>query len=105
MLDALLAVVSEIGAMHGQVAIAWVGAKGVFPFIGPRTRALLDDDLAAATLRLTGGQLRRLDEVSAVPLGYPHELLAAPAQRASLTGNRWEQIVPPWYVSQPIRPH
>jgi len=78
-LDALLAVGEELGANPGQVAIAWVSAKGVLPVLGPRTRAQFDEN-------------RRLDEVSAVPLGYPHELLAAPEQRAVMTGDRWEQI-------------
>ncbi|UQA58744.1 hypothetical protein [Polyangium aurulentum] len=36
--------------------------------------------------------LRRLDEVSRVPLGYPHELLAADEQRAIMTGHRWDRI-------------
>jgi hypothetical protein len=30
--------------------------------------------------------------VSAVPAGYPHELLASEGVRAMLTGNRWSQI-------------
>ena len=92
LIDALVAVADEIGANPGQVAIAWVRAKGVLPVIGPRTRAQLDDNLAAATLRLGDEHLRRLDEISAVPLGYPHELLAAAEQRAIMTGNRWDQI-------------
>ncbi len=91
-LDALIAVADEIGCTPGQVAIAWVRAKGVLPVIGPRTRAQLDDNLVAATLQLSDHQLRRLDSVSAVPLGYPHELLAAPTQRAIMTGNRWDRI-------------
>lgn len=91
-LDALIAVASEIGASPGQVAIAWVSAKGVLPVIGPRTRAQLDENLGAAALTLDEAHLRRLDEVSAVPLGYPHELLAAPEQRAIMTGGRWDQI-------------
>ncbi|KYF93782.1 hypothetical protein BE17_07195 [Sorangium cellulosum] len=69
-----------------------MSARGVLPVIGPRTRAQLDDNLAAAALRLTDDQLRRLDEVSAVRLGYPHELLASPTQRANITGSRWDQI-------------
>ncbi|AKT41536.1 aldo/keto reductase [Chondromyces crocatus] len=91
-LDALLAIGEELGVSPGQVAIAWVRAKGVLPVLGPRTRAQLDDNLAAATLTLTSEQVRRLDEVSAVPLGYPHELLAAPQSRAIMTGGRWDQI-------------
>lgn len=92
LLDALEAVAAETGANPGQVAIAWVRAKGVLPVIGPRTRAQLDDNLAAATLALGAEHLRRLDEASRVPLGYPHELLAAAEQRAIMTGNRWDQI-------------
>jgi len=81
-----------IGANPGQVAIAWVSAKGVLPILGPRTRAQLDENLVAATLKLDNDHIRRLDEVSAVPLGYPHELLAAADHRATMTGNRWDQI-------------
>lgn len=81
-----------IGANPGQVAIAWVSAKGVLPILGPRTRAQLDENLVAATLKLDNDHIRRLDEVSAVPLGYPHELFAAADQRATMTGNRWDQI-------------
>jgi aryl-alcohol dehydrogenase-like predicted oxidoreductase len=38
-LDALEAVAKETGSNSGQVAIAWIGAKGMIPIIGPRTRA------------------------------------------------------------------
>jgi len=43
-------------------------------------------------VRLSGDQIQRLDKVSAVPAGYPHELLASEGIRAMLTGNRWSQI-------------
>jgi aryl-alcohol dehydrogenase-like predicted oxidoreductase len=72
-LDALEAVAAEAGSNPGRVALAWVGARGVFPIIGPRNRAQLDDNLAAASLRLAPEQLRRLDEASAIPLGHPHD--------------------------------
>ncbi|EYF04437.1 aldo/keto reductase [Chondromyces apiculatus] len=91
-LDVLLAVAAEIGASPGQVAIAWVRAKGILPVIGPRTHAQLDDNLAATRLTLADDHLRRLDAASAVSLGYPHELLGTAEQRAVMTGNRWDQI-------------
>lgn len=91
-IDTLIAIADEIGANPGQIAIAWVSAKGVLPVIGPRTRAQLDDNLASANLKLSSDNIRRLDEITAVPLGYPHELNAAPEQRAVMTGNRWDQI-------------
>jgi aryl-alcohol dehydrogenase-like predicted oxidoreductase len=91
-IDTLIAIAREIGSNPGRVAIAWVRAKGVLPIIGPRTRAQLDDNLAAASLSLSSDQIRRLDEVSAVRLGYPHELNTTAEQRATLTGNRWDKI-------------
>jgi len=51
-IDELIAIVDELGANAGQVAIAWVSAKGVLPVIGPRTRAQFDDNLAATTITL-----------------------------------------------------
>jgi aryl-alcohol dehydrogenase-like predicted oxidoreductase len=92
MIDALVAVAGEVGAKPGQVALAWVKAKGVFPVVGVRTREQLDDHLGAIAIRLRTEQLRRLDEISAIALGYPHELNASPEQRAVMTGGRFEQI-------------
>jgi len=91
-IDALIAIADEIGSNPGQIAIAWVRAKGVLPVIGPRTCVQLEDNLAAARLKLSDDHIRRLDEITAVPLGYPHELNSAAEQRAVMTGNRWDQI-------------
>jgi aryl-alcohol dehydrogenase-like predicted oxidoreductase len=85
-LDALVGVAKELDATEGQVALAWVSAKGVVPIIGPRTRAQLVDNLAAANVRLSADQVKRLDEVSAIPLGYPHDFFDRfPGTRAGLS--------------------
>lgn len=76
------------GSNPGRVAIAWVVAKGAIPIIGPRTRAQLDDNLAATSLALSDNQIRRLDEASAIPLGFPHDMLAAPAYRDRIAGGK-----------------
>jgi aryl-alcohol dehydrogenase-like predicted oxidoreductase len=73
-LDVLDAVAQEADANPGRVAIAWVLAKGIIPILGPRTRAQLDDNLGALALALTPDQERRLDEASAIPLGFPHDM-------------------------------
>ena len=49
LIDAVLSTADESGATAGQVAIAWVLAKGVFPIVGPRTPAQLRDSLAATS--------------------------------------------------------
>ncbi|KQT69862.1 MULTISPECIES: aldo/keto reductase [unclassified Aureimonas] len=74
--DAVLAVAEEAGVSPGQVAIAWVLSKGVLPIIGPRTVEQLTDNLGAAAVALSAEQIARLDRASAVPLGFPHDLVA-----------------------------
>jgi diketogulonate reductase-like aldo/keto reductase len=60
------------------VALAWVLQNpGVTaPIIGARTPAQLEDNLGALEVEFTAAQLARLDEASAIDLGYPHTLLA-----------------------------
>ena len=91
-LDALTAIAQELSTDEGKVALAWVRAKGVIPILGAKTRTQLDANLAASKTRLTEEQIRRLDKVSAVPTGYPHELLSKEGTRQAITGNRLNRI-------------
>ncbi len=75
--DAVLAIAGDIGASPGQVAIAWVLARGVLPIIGPRTLDQLEDNLASLEVRLAAEQLDRLDQASAITLGFPHDVVTA----------------------------
>jgi aryl-alcohol dehydrogenase-like predicted oxidoreductase len=87
-IDTLEAVAEEIGSTASRVAIAWVSGKGALPIIGPRTRAQLDDNLAAVDVSLSEDQMRRLDQVSAIPLGFPHDMLAIPAYQDRIMGGK-----------------
>ena len=91
-LDELHAVAEESGANAGQVAIAWIAAKGLIPILGVKSSAQLDDNLGAAAIRLSDAQVRRLDEVSAVPLGFPLDMLNNERNRARLTGGRLDLV-------------
>jgi aryl-alcohol dehydrogenase-like predicted oxidoreductase len=88
-IDRLEAIAAETNSNPGRVALAWVSAKGVLPIIGPRTRAQLDDNLAALDLSLSSEHLRQLDEVSAITLGFPHDLFT-PGLQNRLTGGKLE---------------
>ena len=65
-----------------QVPMAWLRRRrgsattALVPVIGPRNVAQLDDYLAALDVDLVGRAVARLDEVSAVALGVPHEVAA-----------------------------
>ncbi len=95
LLDVVIAVAAEVQSDPAKVSLAWVSAKGVIPIFGAKTRLQLDANLGASTVRLDAEQIARLDAASAVPAGYPHELLGSQAVRAMSTGDRWDQIDPP----------
>jgi aryl-alcohol dehydrogenase-like predicted oxidoreductase len=78
-LDTVLAVAGETGASPTEVAIAWLlhraatSTTSLIPILGSRTREQLDATLGALDVMLSPGQIARLDAVSAIPLGTPHE--------------------------------
>jgi aryl-alcohol dehydrogenase-like predicted oxidoreductase len=79
---ACVAAMREIGDRHGvsvaRVALAWLLAKPwtTTVIIGAKSVEQLDDNLAAAELRLSPEELARLDAVSALPPEYPGWMLA-----------------------------
>ncbi|HLQ23921.1 MAG TPA: aldo/keto reductase, partial [Gemmatimonadales bacterium] len=80
--DTVLAIAEETGASAAQVSMAWLRERAgrattaFVPIIGPRSVTHLDDYLGALDLALTADQFARLEEVSAIPLGVPHEASA-----------------------------
>ncbi len=65
----LEAVAAARGASAAQIALAWLVARGddVFPIPGCKTRAHLEENLAALEIELTPGDLAELE--SAFPIG------------------------------------
>lgn len=95
--DEVLALAETTGLPPGQIALAWVLAKGTLPIIGPRTPGQLEDNLGAAQVQLTPEQVRGLDDASAFPLGFPHDVVAGSA--GSLAGGMLERVdFPGWMV-------
>ena len=72
--DVLVEIAGGRGVSAAQVALSWlIDRPGVASIIvGARTDEQLDDNLAAADLKLSEEERGRLDEVSAPPLIYPH---------------------------------
>lgn len=94
-LDAVIATADALGVTPGEVAIAWVSAKGALPIIGPRSVAQLQANLASTKITLTPEQLAHLDAVSALKPVFPHSLLADPANRNRVFSGKLDQFVPP----------
>jgi len=72
-----IAVMKEIGQAHdssvARIALAWLLHQKVVTtvIIGAKTPQQLDDNLKSIDVKLTPEDLKRLDEVSALPAEYP----------------------------------
>ncbi|UJW30112.1 aldo/keto reductase [Saccharothrix sp. AJ9571] len=86
--DVVKEVAAELGRTPAQVGLAWTlqNPSVTTPIIGARTPGQLEDNLGALEIDFTAAQLTRLDEASAIGLGYPHEMLASDHIRAVTTG-------------------
>jgi diketogulonate reductase-like aldo/keto reductase len=75
------AVAAELGASPSQVAIAWTRARSdaVLPILGARNLVQFEDNLSALALELPPEAMARLDAVSAIQLGFPHDFMAETA--------------------------
>lgn len=94
----LNAVADEMGASPAQVAAAWVRQRGrnIIPIVGTGRLASLRNLLDGLELRIEGDHLHRLEDVSRIALGFPHDFLAMPAVRQGLYGPLEHQIdLPP----------
>src|ERR1043166_6595269 len=90
----VLAIARELGATAAQVALAWLRHRSVpvIPIIGARKLTQLEDNLKSFDITFSPDQLRRLDEVSAVPMGYPLDLLKQDLPRTLAFGGMHDRI-------------
>lgn len=73
-------IADESGATPAQVALRWTleHPAVVSPLIGARTVEQLQQNISALDVTFDADQLARLDAVSAIELGFPHEFLTRP---------------------------
>lgn len=90
----VLKVAEEIGCTPAQVAVRWTMRRGqpCIPIVGAREAAQLADSLGAVQVDLTADHIRRLDEVSQIELGFPHDFLRGEAVVDVLFGGLRDQI-------------
>jgi aryl-alcohol dehydrogenase-like predicted oxidoreductase len=76
-IDAVRAIAEATGRSRAQVAINWVRQQQhkaqMIPILGARRLDQLEDNLAVLEWELSAEQLARLDEVSQIDLGFPHD--------------------------------
>jgi aryl-alcohol dehydrogenase-like predicted oxidoreductase len=79
-------VAQEIGRTPAQVALNWIRQRGenFIPILGARKLSQLQDNMACLEFRLSDAQLERLNAVSKIDLGFPHDMLARDDTRKHL---------------------
>ncbi|MEU4463761.1 aldo/keto reductase [Streptomyces sp. NPDC024017] len=93
-ISAVLEVAEEGGWSPAQVALAWLLARPgtMVPIIAATKESQLADNLGSVDVRLDADALARLDEVSAVPLGFPHDFVREPAITRNIYGDLWASV-------------
>ncbi len=87
-------VAREVGRSPAQVALAWLRHRPipVIPIVGARRLEQFKDNLACLDLKLDASQLHRLDAVSQVELGFPHDFYARDLVKGLVYGGLRDQI-------------
>ncbi|MEH1942261.1 MAG: aldo/keto reductase [Nostoc sp.] len=87
-------VATQIGHTPSQVALAWLHAQSgvIIPIIGARKLTQFQDNLASLNITLSPEHLQRLNEVSQIELGFPHDFLHNDVIRDRLFGGTFNTI-------------
>ncbi|BAU12831.1 aldo/keto reductase [Leptolyngbya sp. NIES-3755] len=70
-------IAEEVGKLPAQVALNWIRhqSDGIIPIIGSRKLQQIQENIASLEFDLTPEQLKRLDDISSIELGFPHDFL------------------------------
>jgi aryl-alcohol dehydrogenase-like predicted oxidoreductase len=90
----VMAVAREIGHTPAQVALAWLRQRPepVIPIIGARKLSQVKDNLACVGVNLAPAHVERLNAVSRIELGFPHDFYTMDMVRSLYSGGMRDQI-------------
>jgi len=90
----VIKVAKQTGKTASQVALNWVRQQPgvIIPIIGAKTEKQLKDNLECLNFTLNDDQLNKLDEVSKVELGFPHEFLSSDSIKDIIFGGTQDKI-------------
>ena len=94
-IEALKEVAAKAELTPAEVALAWLRHRSqpIIPIVGARKVEQLKANLTIVDIRLSDAYVRRLDEVSKIELGFPHEFLEKPMVQTFTFGGLRERIV------------
>jgi aryl-alcohol dehydrogenase-like predicted oxidoreductase len=86
----LLAIAEQIGCTPNQLALAWAMQNPlvpVIPIVGARTADQFRENLGCLEVAISETQRGRLDDISQIELGFPHDFLRRETTQPHLHGD------------------
>ena len=73
----VISIAGELGVQPSHVALKWTMQKdfSCIPIVGATKVAQLEENLKTVDITLTEAQIKRLNEVSAIVMGFPNDFL------------------------------
>lgn len=86
---------AALGCSPAQLALAWVRSRGrhVIPILGARRTDQLRDNLGCLTLDLPMDVQNRLNAVSQIEMGFPHDFIQSDNVKTILFGDRLSDFI------------
>ena len=86
--DEVKKVASEVQESPSQVALAWLLSRSTVTsvLLGASKLEQLENNLNALNTQLSPDQIKRLDDISRVEMGFPHAVLANPSIKQMIFG-------------------
>jgi aryl-alcohol dehydrogenase-like predicted oxidoreductase len=90
----VVAIADELGVSPGNVALQWTRQQGFscIPIVGATKVDQFKDNLKTIDVTLSDDQLKRLDEASAIQLGFPGDFFKEEAVRNNSFGGFYDRV-------------
>jgi aryl-alcohol dehydrogenase-like predicted oxidoreductase len=90
----VVAIADELGVSPGNVALQWTRQQGFscIPIVGATKVDQFKDNLKTIDVTLNDDQLKRLDEASAIQLGFPGDFFKEEAVRTNSFGGFYDRV-------------
>lgn len=90
----VMAIAAELGVSPGNIALQWTRQQGFscIPIVGATKVEQLQDNLKTIDVKLSDEQLKRLDEASAIQLGFPGDFFKEEGVRLNTFGGFYDKV-------------
>ncbi len=85
-------VAREIGCSPAQLALKWLVDKNTLPILGARKIEQFEDNIKCLDVEISPEQGAKLDEISAIELGFPHDFITGDHVRPLILGGKSELL-------------